>query len=151
MEPQEPRTVKDVPADAFISAYADYLKKTDKLELPAWVDIVKTGISKELCPFDKDWLYIRTASIARKVYLRPHLGVGAFRKIYGGTKNMGTSPSHTVSASGKIIRYCLAQLEKMGVVQKAPPKAKSLRTGRKITPIGQRELNTIARQVTTRS
>jgi small subunit ribosomal protein S19e len=148
MEAQEPRTVKDVSAPAFIAAYADYLKKTDKLEIPPWADIVKTGIQKELCPFDKDWLYIRTASIARKVYLRPHLGLTSFRKIYGGAKNNGVVPQHFVKSSGKVIRYCLSQLEKMGVVEKAPPKAKSLRTGRQITAIGQRELNTIARQVT---
>ena len=150
MEAAEPRTVKDVNAYAFITAYADYLKKTDKLEIPPWVDLVKTSKARELAPFDKDWLYVRTASIARKVYLRPHLGLTSFKRIYGGARDNGTCPSHFATCSGKVIRYCLAQLEKMGVVEKAPPKAKSLRTGRRITPIGQRELNTIARQVTTR-
>lgn len=30
-----------------------------KLEVPTWVDIVKTGTYKELAPYDQDWFYIR--------------------------------------------------------------------------------------------
>jgi len=30
-----------------------------KLEIPKWVDIVKTGTNKELAPYDPDWFYIR--------------------------------------------------------------------------------------------
>lgn len=30
-----------------------------QIQLPAWVDIVKTGASKELAPYDPDWYYIR--------------------------------------------------------------------------------------------
>lgn len=30
-----------------------------KMELPHWVDIVKTGTLKELAPYDPDWYYIR--------------------------------------------------------------------------------------------
>ena len=36
-------TVKDVPAKEFIEAFANYLKKNNFIERPAWVDIVKTG------------------------------------------------------------------------------------------------------------
>jgi ribosomal protein S19E (S16A) len=36
-------SVRDVSAAKFISAYAAYLKKSNKLEIPEWVDIVKTG------------------------------------------------------------------------------------------------------------
>jgi small subunit ribosomal protein S19e len=39
-------TVKDIPAADFIRAYADFLKKNNKLERPQWVDYVKTGKSK---------------------------------------------------------------------------------------------------------
>lgn len=38
-------TVKDIPAADFIRAYADFLKKNNKLERPAWVDYAKTGKS----------------------------------------------------------------------------------------------------------
>lgn len=38
-------TVKDIPAADFIRAYADFLKKNNKLDRPAWVDYVKTSKS----------------------------------------------------------------------------------------------------------
>lgn len=43
---------------------------TGKLEVPVWVDVVKTGTGKELAPYDADWFYIRTAAVARHIYLR---------------------------------------------------------------------------------
>lgn len=36
-------SVKDVSAAKFIAAYAAHLKKSNKLTIPEWVDIVKTG------------------------------------------------------------------------------------------------------------
>ena len=36
-------TLKDVPAADFIRAYADFLKKNNKLERPVWADFVKTS------------------------------------------------------------------------------------------------------------
>merc|ERR1711977_506028 len=63
-------TVKDVPADEFIKACADYLKRQPKFDVPKYHDIVKAGVIKELAPYDEDWFFIRAASIARKVYLR---------------------------------------------------------------------------------
>lgn len=51
--------VKDVPAEAFIKAYASHLKRSGKLEVPTWVDTVKTGTFKELGPYDPDWFYVR--------------------------------------------------------------------------------------------
>lgn len=52
-------TVKDVNPHDFVKAYAAYLKRAGKLEVPKWVDIVKTGPYKELAPYDPDWFYIR--------------------------------------------------------------------------------------------
>ncbi len=52
-------TVKDVPAAEFINAYAAHLKRVGQVELPQWVDTVKTAPSKELAPYDQDWFYIR--------------------------------------------------------------------------------------------
>lgn len=31
--------------------------------MPEWIDIVKTGIHKELAPYDDDWFYTRTGEI----------------------------------------------------------------------------------------
>lgn len=52
-------TVRDVDPAKFISAYADVLKNNDKFHVPKWVDLVKTGVHKELAPYDPDWYYIR--------------------------------------------------------------------------------------------
>ncbi|KIM53771.1 hypothetical protein SCLCIDRAFT_1156226, partial [Scleroderma citrinum Foug A] len=41
-------------AEAFISAYASHLKQSGKLEIPTWVDIIKTGSFI----YDPDWFYI---------------------------------------------------------------------------------------------
>jgi small subunit ribosomal protein S19e len=52
-------TVKDVAAADFVSAYAAHLKRVGNVELPQWVDTVKTASRKELAPYDPDWYYIR--------------------------------------------------------------------------------------------
>jgi small subunit ribosomal protein S19e len=52
-------TVRDVRSDAFIAAYAQVLKNNDKFVVPKWADTVKTGVHKELAPYDPDWYYIR--------------------------------------------------------------------------------------------
>ena len=52
-------TLRDVSATKFISAYAEILKNNEKFVVPKWVDIVKTGVHKELAPYDPDWYYIR--------------------------------------------------------------------------------------------
>lgn len=46
-------------AEAFIAAYSSHLKRSGKLEIPTWVDVVKTGSQKELAPYDPDWYYVR--------------------------------------------------------------------------------------------
>eukprot|EP00729_Bicosta_minor_P026519 gene26519-5967_t len=52
-------TVKDVQADKFIKSYAALLKRSGRLNVPKWVDLVKTGIHKELAPYNADWFYVR--------------------------------------------------------------------------------------------
>ena len=48
--------------------------------------------------------YVRCASLARHLYMRGNAGVGAFRKVYGGSKDNGFAPSHFRVANGNIIR-----------------------------------------------
>ncbi len=52
-------------ADQFITAYASHLKRSGKLEVPIWVDIVKTGSFKELAPYDPDWYYTRAGAFTK--------------------------------------------------------------------------------------
>jgi small subunit ribosomal protein S19e len=37
-----------------------------QIQLPSWVDVVKTGSFKELAPYDSDWYYIRAGKIAHE-------------------------------------------------------------------------------------
>ena len=133
-------TVKDVEAAKFIEAFAKHLKRQGRFEIPKWSDVVKTGVSKELAPYDPDWLYTRAASIVRKVYIRGGSGVGGFSKVYGGQYRRGTQTNSWKTGSRKIIRYILLQLEDMGLVEQDE------NGGRKITKEGQRELDTVAVQ-----
>jgi len=55
-------TVRDVAAAKFIAAYADVLKNNDKFHVPKWVDLVKTGVHKELAPYDPDWYFVRAGN-----------------------------------------------------------------------------------------
>merc|ERR1712080_611894 len=130
-------TLKDVSAEAFIAEFSAHLKRSGKIDLPAWHNVVKTGHFKELAPYDEDWYYVRAASFARKVYLRQKTGVGALRKVYGGADRRGTRGAHHTTASGGLIRKILRDLEQMGIVTKDDK-------GRKITDEGQRSLDSIA-------
>jgi len=88
-----------------------------------------------------DWIYL--AAVARKVYLRNGLGLGDFRKIYGGGKHRGPRGVVFTKGSGSVARHVLKQLEKIGVVEKDP------KGGRRITSAGQRDLDRIAGRVAT--
>ncbi|KAJ9107457.1 hypothetical protein QFC21_000910 [Naganishia friedmannii] len=125
-------------AEAFITAYAGHLKRSGKLEIPNWVDTVKTGSFKELAPYDPDWYYVRAASIARHIYLRKHVGIGALAKLYGGKNRRGNRPSHHKDASTGVQRAVVQSLEKIGVLEQAPD------GGRRISVDGQRDLDRIA-------
>jgi small subunit ribosomal protein S19e len=130
--------VRDVSATDFIKAYAEHLKNSDKFDLPVWADTVKTSVSKELAPYGDDWYYIRAASIARKVYLRPGIGIGQLQKWYGGTYRRGTRSEHFRKASAGIIRSVLIQLGEMKVCETLPA------GGRRMTVVGQQDLDRIA-------
>ena len=143
MAEDEPRgiCIRDVAARDFIAAYAEHLKNSDKFELPVWADLVKTACHKELAPYGDDWYYIRAASIARKVYLRPGLGVGQLRKWYGGTDKRGVRTEHFRKANAGVIRSVLIQLQEMKVVEQCE------NGGRRMTRVGQQDLDRIAGSV----
>jgi len=133
-------TVKDVDAAKFIVAFSQHLKRQGRFEIPKWADVVKTSRNRELAPYDPDWLYVRTASMVRKIYIRGGTGVGGFRKVYGGQVRRGVCTNSYSKGSGKIARYIIQQLEEMGLVEQDE------NGGRRITKEGQRELDTVAVQ-----
>ncbi|KAK9479827.1 40S ribosomal protein S19 [Lipomyces japonicus] len=134
-------SVRDVPAQDFIVAYAQFLQRQGKLEVPGYVELVKTSSGNELPPQDADkWFYYRAASAARHIYLRKSVGVGKLNKLYGGTINRGSRPSHHRDASGSINRKVLQSLEKIGVLEAG-------KTGRRISRAGQTDLDRIAGEV----
>eukprot|EP00727_Mastigamoeba_balamuthi_P007932 m51a1_g376 putative 40S ribosomal protein S19e (156) ;mRNA; f:643076-643713 len=134
-------TVKDVATEAFIPALARHFKREGKIAVPAWVDLVKTGVNRELPPNDADWFYVRCAAVARKIYLRGQAGITGLRKAFGGKKRNGTCPGHFALASGNVLRQAIHQLEALGLV------TKDRRGGRCITPVGRQTLDRIAAQV----
>lgn len=110
------------------------------MEIPTWVDVVKTAPYKELCPTSPDWYYIRAASVARQIYLKPHIGVGALATYFGGNYRRGARTEHFRKASSGLLRHILQQLEKIGVVAIDGK-------GRIVTPNGQQDLDLIAGNV----
>ena len=100
---------------------------------------MKTAVFKELAPYGEDWYYIRAASIARKIYLRPGTGVGALQKWYGGSYRRGTRTEHFRKANSGLIRTILISLEEMKVVEKHESDH-----GRKMSRVGQQDLDRIA-------
>lgn len=134
-------TVRDVAPAVFIEAYALHLKNSDRFEIPKWTDLVKTGVHKELAPTNEDWYFVRAASIARKVYLKPGIGIGALRKWYGGQYRRGSRAKCYQKAAAGVIRSVLQQLEETKVLEKTAT------GGRAITRVGQQDLDRIAGQV----
>lgn len=74
--------------------------------------------------------------------MRPDIGVGMFRKMYGGRNNRKgrCAPEHYEKGAGGLVRHILKQMEEIGIVEKS----ESIKGGRRITPQGQRDLDLIA-------
>ncbi|MCD6203899.1 MAG: 30S ribosomal protein S19e [Methanophagales archaeon] len=136
-------TVYDVPPDELVKRVADKLKKNKFIRIPKWAMEVKTGAHKELPPQDREWWYMRCASVLRQVYLNGPVGVARLRTYYGGRVRRGTKKERFREASGKIIRVILSQLEQAGYVLK-PGKG---RKGRMISPRGRSFLDSVAHEI----
>lgn len=109
-------TVRNFPPRLFIILYANFLKLSGRIELPSWINIVKTGSNKINSPENPDWFFDRMAALARKFYINRGKGIGNFRKEYGGKKRKGARPPKKVLCSGKILRFALQQLESLNII-----------------------------------
>merc|ERR1711881_554336 len=105
--------VKDVNQTDFVYALAEFFKKQGRMQIPKWTDFGKTASAKLMGPDSDDWFYVRTASIARQLYVKGTIGVGTFSKIYGCKVNRGTRPGHYRKGNGHVARFALQELEKM--------------------------------------
>jgi small subunit ribosomal protein S19e len=111
------------------------LKNNDKFVVPKWAEIVKTGVSKELAPYDPDWYFVRAAAIVRKVYLRQGTGVGALAKRFGGNYRRGSAPERHQDGARGLIRTILINLDDLKITEK------TTKGGRKISRVGQQVSN----------
>jgi len=116
------------------------LKKFKEIKPPAWSFFVKSGVHKERPPEQKDFWYIRAASILRRLYLNGPVGIERLRVYYGGKKKHKVSPPHRKKASGALIRKILQQLEKAGLVEKT-------KKGRVLTPKGRSFIEKVAKEI----
>lgn len=71
----KPTSVKDVDQSEIVEQIAGFLKRSGKMKAPHWSEIVKLGVNKELAPINSEWFFVRTASIARRLYIRSPTGV----------------------------------------------------------------------------
>ncbi|MEM0288043.1 MAG: 30S ribosomal protein S19e [Nitrososphaerota archaeon] len=133
-------TVYDVPPSKLIEHLSNYLKRIPQIQPPQWSYYVKSGSHTSRPPTNRDWWYLRSASILRKLYLHAPLGIGDLEIAYGGRKKSGYGLAHERPAGSSSIRKCLAQLQAAGFVQKTPK-------GRALTPEGRRLCDRISTEV----
>ena len=134
-------TVHDVPHDLLITKLVEQLKRLPQISPPSWVYYVKTGSHTIRPPSDKDWWYMRCASLLRKIYLHGPLGLSDLRSSYGGGVSIGYAPRHHRDSGGSAIRKPLQQLESGGLVTKHGNK------GRILTSKGRSFLDKISMEV----
>ncbi len=127
-------SIYDVEPRKLIQALAEELKKMPEMAPPEWANFVKTGVSKERPPVNKDWWYVRTGAILRSVYKYGPIGVSKLRTKYGGRKNRGHAPHKVYKAGGNIIRKILQKLELVGFIKQDQV---GIHKGRVITPQGK--------------
>lgn len=124
--------MKRITADSLIEETARKLEKMEEMKPPEWAKFVKTGICKERTSSRKDWWFIRSASVLRKLSLSKSYGVLRLRKVYGGRKRRGHKPEHKYPASGAVTRKILQQLEKAGFVRTDKGKGRTITAKGKI-------------------
>lgn len=93
------------------------LKNIKEIQPPAWAPFVRTGAHTERPPENPDWWYIRAGALLKKILKFGPVGSNRLSKQYGGRKNRGHKPEKKYAGSRNIIRKCLQQLEKAGLIK----------------------------------
>jgi len=118
--------IKETESARLIETISKELEKMEQMKPPEWARFAKTGVCKERPPTQKNWWYIRSASILRKLYVEGPAGVSRLRRVYGHRKRRGHKPEHKYPASGSVIREIFQQLEKAGLVKSEKRKGRML-------------------------
>ena len=130
-------TVFDVNPNKLIHAAAQELENDKSIKAPEFTKYVKTGSHAELAPVQKNFWYIRCASILRQAYVKNKVTLGGLKVHYGGAqKNVVHTPHHR-DAGGAIIRNAFQQLEKAGYLVKE-------KDGRILSPKGRKFLDGVS-------
>ena len=130
-------SIFDVQPEKLAKELAKILKEKGIIKAPVWAQFVKTGAHKERPPVNKDWFYIRAASVLRTIEKDGPVGVSKLRSRYGGRKSRGLKPHAFRKGSGSIIRKVLQQLEAGGLVVQQKT---GVHKGRIIAPAGKKIL-----------
>jgi small subunit ribosomal protein S19e len=135
--------MREVPIQKLIERLSEELKKNENIQPPEWSKYAKTGVSEERPPSQKDWWFLRSAAVLRKIYINGPVGVQRLRSAFGGRRRRGHKGAHHRKAGGKAIRLIIQQLEKSGYVQKV----EKPKRGRIVTSKGQGLLNKISKEI----
>lgn len=127
-----------------IAKTAEELKKQKLVQPTEWSKFVKTGHHQERLPDQPDWWYHRAAAVLRSIAKLGPIGTQKLRTKYGGLKGRGHKPERFYPASGSIIRNCLQQLERSGLIKQTE---KGYHKGRVLTAQGTSFLDKIAIQI----
>jgi len=133
-------SIYTVKPEELIKLAKEELKKYNEMTPPEWTAFVKTGAGKERAPAQKDWYYIRAASVLRKLYVKSPVGISRLRGMYSSKKSKGVQPERVYKGSGAVIRKILQAFEKIGFVSKT-------KRGRSLTPKGVSFLDKLASQI----
>lgn len=131
-------TVYDVTPNKLVGKVAEKLEALD-IKQPGWIGTVKSGSHKDRLPQQKNFWYLRLASILRNAYVHGNVGVGKLRTHYGGKKIRGVRPEKKRKAGGSIIRKGMQALEKAGFMVKR-------KKGREISAAGKKLLDSAAKE-----
>jgi small subunit ribosomal protein S19e len=134
-------TAYDVPAKDLIDALTKKLQAEKAIVPPEWSKVARTGLHTEKVPVNKDWWFVRCASVMRKIYMQNGIGIERLRNEYGGYRDRGSKPNRAVGGSGSIARVVVQQLEKAGYLTAIKGK------GRVLTPKGRSFLDDTSHEV----
>lgn len=133
-------SAKDVNAGKLVDSMKERLKLVPSIKPLAWAAYAKTGIHRERPPQQPDFWYLRSAAILHRIYVDSPVGVSRLRTYFGGKRRRGYKPAISRRAGGNMLRKILQQLEAAGYVSKD-------KKGRKLTPAGQKFVNSVADEV----